>query len=214
MGGFSLYFLTLVPHAATHRVRSPQPSAQRTALLTGGKTHALRLITWPPTTAFTTTAASLPLTHCPCCRHHRQPQPFRPRPCSCTCCRVLLAVKCARTSDSVLTRICTLNGTVKESELLHWYHCYNVCSQRGSEDPLCPYTTSAPSASSERPGAGSCQISTITRPDIATFTLGARASTNRNIAREDVVQKHHQTAARCRRLLAGEPRHPWFVTNT
>ena len=97
MGGFSLYFLTLVPHAATHRVRSPQPSAQRTALLTGGKTHALRLITWPPTTAFTTTAASLPLTHCPCCRHHRQPQPFRPRPCSCTCCRVLLAVKCART---------------------------------------------------------------------------------------------------------------------
>ena len=41
------------------------------------------------------------------------------------------------------------------------------------------------------------------------------ASTNRNIpniAREDVVQKHHQTTARCRRLLAGEPRHTWFVT--
>ena len=49
-------------------------------------------------------------------------------------------------------------------------------------------------------------------PRMATFTLGASASTNRNIAREDVVQKHHQTAARCRRLLAGEPRHPWFVT--
>ena len=112
----------------------------------------------------------------------------------------------------MLTRICSLNGTVKESELLHLYHCYNIYSQRGSEDPLCPYTTSAPSASSERPGAGSCQISTITRPDIATFTLGASANTNRNIAREDVVQKHHQTAARCRRLLAGEPRHPWFVT--
>ena len=112
----------------------------------------------------------------------------------------------------MLTRICTLNGTVKESELLHLYHRYNIYSQRGSEDPLCPYTTSAPSASSERPGAGSCQISTITRPDIATFTLGASANTNRNIAREDVVQKHHQTAARCRRLLAGEPRHPWFVT--
>ena len=30
----------------------------------------------------------------------------------------------------MLTRICTLNGTVKESELLHWYHCYNICSQR------------------------------------------------------------------------------------
>ena len=44
------------------------------------------------------------------------------------------------------------------------------------------------------------------------FTLDASASTNRNVAREDVVQKHHQTAARCRRLLAGEPRHPWFVT--
>ena len=70
-------------------------------------------------------------------------------------------------SGHVLTRICTLNGTVKESELLHLYHCYNIYSQRGSEDPLCPYTTSAPSASSERPGAGSCQISTITRPDIA-----------------------------------------------
>ena len=173
-------------------------------------THALRLITWPPTTAFTTTAASLPLTHCPCCRHPRQPQPFRPRPCSCTYCRVLLAVKCARTCAHTYLHIKWDSKGVRK--LLHWYHCYNVCSQRGSEDPLCPYTTSAPSASSERPGAGSCQISTITRPDIATFTLGASASTNRNIAREDVVQKHHQTAARCRRLLAGEPRHPWFVT--
>ena len=39
------------------------------------------------------------------------------------------------------------------------------------------------------------------------FTLDASASTNRNVAREDVVQKHHQTAARCRRLPrhAGEP---------
>ena len=82
------------PHIACDR-HSPPHSAQPCS--TGGKTHALRLITWPPTTAFTTTAASLPLTHCPCCRHHRKPQPFRPRPCSCTCCRVLLAVKCART---------------------------------------------------------------------------------------------------------------------
>ena len=77
------------PHIACDR-HSPPHSAQPCS--TGGKTHALRLITWPPTTAFTTTAASLPLTHCPCCRHHRKPQPFRPRPCSCTCCRVLLGV--------------------------------------------------------------------------------------------------------------------------
>ena len=38
MGGFFLYLLTLVPHATTHRVRSPQPSAQHIALHTGGKT--------------------------------------------------------------------------------------------------------------------------------------------------------------------------------
>ena len=153
------------PHIACDR-HSPPHSAQPCS--TGGKTacaSSYHLATYHRlhNDRRITTTDSLP-----CCRHHRQPQPFRPRPCSCTCCRVLLAVKCARTCahTSIVTRICTLNGTVKESELLHVYHCYNIYSQRGSEDPLCPYTTSAPSASSERPGAGSCQISTITRPDM------------------------------------------------
>ena len=54
--------------------------------------------------------------------------------------------------------------------------------------------------------ASTLQISTLRIPGQThrDFTLvDASASTNRYIAREDVVQKHHQTVARCRRL----PRH-------
>jgi hypothetical protein len=84
--------------------------------------------------------------------------------------------------------------------------------KEGQRTPLCPHQRPAPPPRDlERAAARSLRLPLARHRD---FTLDASASTNRNIAREDVIQKHHQTAARCRRLLAGKPRHPWFVTNT
>ena len=110
-------------------------------------------------------------------------------------------IKDKKSSLPVTTQSSSLSDSVGSFEFVH---------------PLCPYTTIYISAQRQRllRETWSGQL-----PDLydysarhRDFTLDASASTNRNVAREDVVQKHHQTAARCRRLLAGEPRHPWFVT--
>jgi len=178
------------PHIACDR-HSPPHSAQPCS--TGGKTHALRLITWPPTTAFTTTAASLPLTHCPCCRHHRKPQPFRPRPCSCTCCRVLLGVctvtMCAdvcvhkldqwRSSDSSTDISITLldfkeGHTTLLAHALHW----------------------APSAPRSETWSVGCLLLFDLEAGSRDRLHDMSPIVNNSIAHEDADQCRHETASR------------------